>query len=88
MKKMSFKRIIKKENGAITAIVLVTVLFFVTILSTAYALISAQRRAQMQSEITVKDVYEKDLSSAQEIYSTLSIQENIVEEQDSQNEIN
>lgn len=88
MKKMSFKRIIKKENGAITATVLVTVLFFVTILSTAYALISAQRRAQMQSEITVKDVYEKDLNSAQEIYNTLSIQENIVEEQDSQNEIN
>ena len=88
MKKMSFKRIIKKENGAITAIVLVTVLFFVTILSTAYALISAQRRAQMQSEITVKDVYEKDLNGAQEIYNTLSIQENIVEEQDSQNEIN
>lgn len=88
MKKMSFKRIIKKENGAITATVLVTVLFFVTILSTAYALISAQRRAQMQSEITVKDVYEKDLNSAQEIYNTLAIQENIVEEQDSQNEIN
>lgn len=88
MKKMSFKRIIKKENGAITTIVLVTVLFFVTILSTAYALISAQRRAQMQSEITVKDVYEKDLNSAQEIYNTLAIQENIVEEQDSQNEIN
>lgn len=88
MKKMSFKRIIKKENGAITAIVLVTVLFFVTILSTAYALISAQRRAQMQSEITVKDVYEKDLNSVQEIYNTLAIQENIVEEQDSQNEIN
>ena len=88
MKKMSFKRIIKKENGAITALVLVTVLFFVTILSTAYALISAQRRAQMQSEITVKDVYEKDLNSVQEIYNTLAIQENIVEEQDSQNEIN
>lgn len=88
MKKMSFKRIIKKENGAITAIVLVTVLFFVTILSTAYALISAQRRAQMQSEITVKDVYEKDLNSVQEIYNTLAIQENIIEEQDSQNEIN
>ena len=88
MKKMSFKRIIKKENGAITATVLVTVLFFVTILSTAYALISAQRRAQMQSEITVKDVYEKDLNSAQEIYNTLAIQKNIVEEQDSQNEIN
>ena len=88
MKKMSFKRIIKKENGAITSIVLVTVLFFVTILSTAYALISAQRRAQMQSQITVKDVYEKDLNSAQEIYNTLAIQENIVEEQDSQNEIN
>ena len=88
MKKMSFKRIIKKENGAITALVLVTVLFFVTILSTAYALISAQRRAQMQSQITVKDVDEKDLNSAQEIYNTLAIQENIVEEQDSQNEIN
>lgn len=88
MKKMSFKRIIKKEKGAITAIVLVTVLFFVTILSTAYALISAQRRAQMQSQITVKDVYEKDLNSVQEIYNTLAIQENIVEEQDSQNEIN
>ena len=88
MKKMSFKRIIKKEKGAITAIVLVTVLFFVTILSTAYALISAQRRAQMQSEITVKDVYEKDLNSVSEIYNTLAIQGNIVEEQDSQNEIN
>ena len=88
MKKMSFKRIIKKENGAITALVLVTVLFFFFFFSTAYALISAQRRAQMQSEITVKDVYEKDLNSVSEIYNTLAIQGNIVEEQDSQNEIN
>ena len=81
MKKKSVKEIIKKENGAITAIVLVTVLFFVTILSTAYALISAQRRTQMESQITVKDVYENDLNSVLEIYNTLVIEDTIKEEQ-------
>ena len=81
MKKKSVKEIIKKENGAITAIVLVTVLFFVTILSTAYALISAQRRTQMESQITAKDVYENDLNSVLEIYNTLVIEDTIEEEQ-------
>ena len=81
MKKKSVKEIIKKENGAITAIVLVTVLFFVIILSTAYALISAQRRTQMESQITVKDVYENDLNSVLEIYNTLVIEDTIEEEQ-------
>lgn len=81
MKKKSVKEIIKKENGAITAIVLVTVLFFVIILSTAYALISAQRRTQMESQITVKDVYENDLNSVLEIYNTLVIEDTIKEEQ-------
>ena len=75
MKKFGIK--LKSEQGAITAVVLATVLFFVAILSTSFAIISAQRRAQMQSDISVKEVYEKDLNNAGEIYNTLGIQPNI-----------
>lgn len=76
MKKMIIKKI-KSEKGAITAIVLATVLFFVTILSTSFAIISLQRRLQMQSDISVKEVYEKELNNVEEIYNTLVIQQNI-----------
>ncbi len=87
MKKLSFKRNLKKENGSITVVVLVTVLFFVTILSTAYVVVSAQRRAQMQSEITAKDVYEKDLNNAGEIYNSLAIELNSPNNISTQNQI-
>ena len=76
MKKMIIKKI-KSEKGAITAIVLASVLFFVTILSTSFAIISLQRRLQMQSDISVKEVYEKELNNVEEIYNTLVIQQNI-----------
>lgn len=65
MKKI--EKYIKSNKGSITTVVLVTVLFFVMILSTAYMVTATLRKSQLKSEITAKEVYEKDLKNIDEI---------------------
>lgn len=65
MKKI--EKYIKSNKGSITTVVLVTVLFFITILSTAYIVTATLRKSQLKSEITAKEVYEKDLKNIDEI---------------------
>ncbi|MGN1326934.1 MAG: hypothetical protein ACI4VQ_02455 [Clostridia bacterium] len=67
----SYKRILKNDRGSITTIVLVTVLFILAILSTAYAVTATLRKSQLKSEITTKEVYGSDLNNINEIYNSL-----------------
>lgn len=69
----NYKEKLKSEKGSITSIVLVTILFFITILSTAYAVTATQRKSQLKSEIAVKGTYEKDLDNVDEILSNVCI---------------
>lgn len=51
----------KEENGAISVVVLATILFFVTVLTGTYVISAATRKAQLQSQIELKDEYAKSL---------------------------
>ena len=64
------RKILKKmkdEKGSITSVVLVTVLFFIIILSTALMISGTQRKSQLDSEITLKQVYQNQVDDAKKI---------------------
>ena len=69
MKKVS-KRF-KSQRGSITTVVLVTVLFFVTILSTAFIVVSTNRKGQIKSEAVTKSTYEKDIDKTNQIVANI-----------------
>ena len=50
------KRKINSEKGSITTVVTVTVLFFVTILSTSYAITATIRQSQLKSQLEIKNL--------------------------------
>ena len=64
---------IKDEKGSITSVVLVTVLFFIIILSTALMISGTQRKSQLDSEITLKQVYQNQVDDAEKISKSLEI---------------
>lgn len=61
----------KSDKGSITNVVLVTVLFFITIVSTAYMITATLRKSQLKSQIAVKETYEKDFNNIDEITDSL-----------------
>lgn len=67
----NYKEKLKSEKGSITLVVLVTLLFFITILSTAYVVIATQRKSQLKSEISIKETYEKDFNNIEGILSDI-----------------
>ena len=69
---------LKSENGSITSLVIVTVLFFVTILSTSYMVVNALRKSQLKSQINAKDVYARDLKRVDEIVAEIENRKNQV----------
>ena len=62
---------IKNETGSITTIVTVTIIFFITILSSAYMLMAVQRKAQLKSQLSTREAYQEEIDNANEIYYTL-----------------
>ena len=74
------RKILKKmkdEKGSITSVVLVTVLFFIIILSTALMISGTQRKSQLDSEITLKQVYQNQLKDAEKINQKLNVVEGV-----------
>ena len=70
------RKILKKmrdEKGSITSVVLVTVLFFIIILSTALMISGTQRKSQLDSEITLKKVYQNQVDDAEKISKSLVV---------------
>lgn len=61
------KKFLKNNKGSITTVVLVTVLFFVTILSTGYMVAATLRQGQLKSELVAKETYEKPLNNLEEL---------------------
>ena len=66
------KKILRDNRGSISTVITVTVLFFLTILSTAYMVTSANRKAQIKSELVAKKTYEDPLNHLVEISSELN----------------
>lgn len=69
MKKI--EKFVKSDKGAVTTVVLLTVIFFLTILSTAYMVTATLRKSQLKSDIAAKEVYEKDFNNIDEISNSL-----------------
>lgn len=60
---------LKKSNGSISVMVLVTILFIVTILSATYVINATIKQSQLKSQIQLKETYEKEISKVAEVYS-------------------
>ena len=52
---------IKNETGSITTMVTVTIIFFITILSSAYMLMAVQRKAQLKSQLSTDTISDLNL---------------------------
>ena len=68
----------KSEKGSVVTLVIVTVLFFVSILSSAYMVVAALRKGQLKSQIEAKTVYEQDLGKVDKIVTDLENKQNLV----------
>lgn len=71
-------RNLKSEKGSVATLVIVTVLFFVAILSTSYMVVAALRKGQLKSQIEAKAVYEQDLGKVDKIVTDLESKQNLV----------
>lgn len=69
MKKI--KNIIKNENGAVSALVLFTVLMFIVILMGVYLTITARQKAQIKSDMRIKQIYAQDVNNIDKVYNEL-----------------
>ena len=63
---------LKKNNGSVSTIVTVTIVFFVMILSAAFTVMSGIRKSQIKSQLVVKEMYQNEMDSE------LEIQENLI----------
>ncbi len=69
-------RNLKSEKGSVATLVIVTVLFFVAILSSAYMIVATLRKGQLKNQLSVKETYEKDLNVVDEIVAELENKQN------------
>ena len=69
--KKYLRKIMKKEKAAASLLILVTVGTFAIILMGAYLTVTTLRRSQVQSDIRIQEIYEKDVDRADEIYEEL-----------------
>lgn len=63
---------IKEETGAIATFVVVTIFFFVVILMGAYMSATNLRKAQLESDIRIQQVYGSDVDKVESIYTQIA----------------
>ena len=61
------KKILRDNKGSISALVVISVLLYSIVLTTAFMKASGKRRIQIQSQILAKDAYEKQFNNLDEI---------------------
>ena len=61
------KKILRDNKGSISALVLISVLLYSIVLTTAFMQASSKRKMQMESQILAKEAYEKQLDNLDEI---------------------
>ena len=67
--KMDIKEMGKQEKGAISALVLFTVLMFVTILMSVFIIVGVRQKSGLKSSQRVAEVYEEDVDRSDEVYN-------------------
>ena len=61
------KKILRNNKGSISALVVISVLLYSIVLTTAFMQASSKRKMQMESQILAKEEYEKQLDNLDEI---------------------
>ena len=74
------KSIIKNEKGAVSALVLFTVLMFIVILMGVYLTVTARQKAQIKSDMRIEQVYRKDVNNIDNVYNEIISKSKTVEE--------
>ena len=74
------KKILRNNKGSISALVVISVLLYSIVLTTAYMKASGKRRIQIQSQILAKETYEKQLDNLDEIRDEINGGESVPEE--------
>lgn len=70
--KKNVRKILKEEKGAVTLLVFVTVLSFVSILLAAYLAVTTLQKSQIRSDIKIQEIYGRDVNRVDEIYQELT----------------
>lgn len=65
------KKMIKKENGAVSTLVLFTVLIFSVILLGTFLVVTSMRKSQLKSDIRIKEIYQEDVDRVDAIYNSI-----------------
>ena len=60
---------VKNQRGAVSTLVLFTVLMFIIILSSVYIVTSSSQKSQLKSDLRIQDVYEKEINDVSELYA-------------------
>lgn len=70
--KMDIKEMGKQEKGAISALVLFTVLMFVTILMSVFIIVGVRQKSGLKGGQRVAEVYEEDVDRVAEVYNEVT----------------
>lgn len=69
--KKNIRKMLKQENGAVSLLVFITVLTFVTILTGAFLTVTTLRKLQLESDIRLQEIYGEDVKRVDQIYNEL-----------------
>ena len=57
-----------KERGAISTLVLFTILMFIVILMGTYLAITTMQKSQLKSDLRIQEIYKSDVDRVDEVY--------------------
>lgn len=60
---------LKNEKGAVSTLVLFTVLMFSVILTGIYMIITTRQKAQLKSDLRIQQIYKEEVDRADELYN-------------------
>ena len=61
----------QKQKGAVSVLVIVTVLFIIILLTTAFNKSTGKRREQLQSDVKLMRKYKEDVDNVDNVYNEL-----------------
>ena len=67
---------LKKENGAVSILVLITMLTFLMVLLGSYFITTNLAKSQLQSNLKIQEIYGKDVNNIDNIYQSLLYKSN------------
>ena len=74
------KKILRDNKGSVSALVVISVLLYSIVLTTAFMQASSKRKMQMESQILAKEAYEKQLDNLDEIRDEINGGKRVPEE--------